>query len=112
MGNGLHILFMLAIISTAISLTTIFTDYLREDVFEGKVSHMHALLITLALSGCSANGGLYAILRFEKPFLELFYPPLIVLTLCNIAYKLWNFRPVKTPVALAFSASTANYFFL
>lgn len=111
-GNGLHILFMLAIISTAISLTTIFTDYLREDVFENRVSHIHTLLITLVLSGCSANGGLYAILRFEKPFLELFYPPLIVLTLCNIAHKLWKFRPVKLPVAAAFIVSAINYFFL
>lgn len=111
MGNGLHILFMLAIISTAISLTTIFTDYLREDVFNESISHMHALLITLILSGCSAIGGLYAILRFEKPFLQIFYPPLIVLTLCNIAYKAWKFKPVKRPVAGAFALSIIRYFF-
>jgi len=104
-----YLLITLAITSTAISLTTIFTDFLRKQVFHEHVTHTQALLLTLFLTGISAHSGLHAILRLETPFLMVFYPPLIILVICNIAYKLIDFKPVKLPVALALVASIVNY---
>lgn len=108
---GLHLLFMLAIVSTALSLTTIFTDFLHDDLFDKQIHYMQALLLTLLATGCAANVGLHTILRLEKSFLYVFSPPLIVLTLCNLAYKTVRFPYVKVPVALTFAVSLISYIF-
>lgn len=104
-----YLVVLLAITSTAISLTTIFTDYLHENVGEEHISYPQALLFTLILSGFSANGGLHAILKLELPFLIIFYPPLIMLTLCNIAHKLWGIQRVRLPVMLSFLPGLCYY---
>ena len=104
-----YVVVVLAITSTAISLTTIFTDYIHEKLAPQQISYAQALLITLILSGFSANGGLHAILRLELPFLTIFYPPLIMLALCNIAHKLWQVNTVRTPVVLSFVPGLLYY---
>ncbi|MGD1997641.1 MAG: branched-chain amino acid transport system II carrier protein, partial [Candidatus Dependentiae bacterium] len=105
-----YLVIFLAITSTAISLATIFTDYLHENVATDHITYPQALLFTIILSGFSANGGLHAILKLELPFLIIFYPPLIMLALCNIAYKLWGVQHVRLPVALSFLPGL--YYFL
>lgn len=108
---GLHLLFMLTIVSTALSLTTIFTDFLHEDLFEKQINYSQALLMTLLATGCAANVGLHTILHLEKSFLYVFSPPLIMLTLCNLLYKTMRFSHVKVPVALTFAGALLSYIF-
>lgn len=107
----LFVLLFLAITSTAISLTTIFSDFIREEVFSESVTHAHALWITSIATGFAAHGGLHMILSLEKHFLMLCYPPLIVLAICNILYKTTGFRHVKGPVWCSFFLSCAHYLF-
>jgi branched-subunit amino acid permease len=43
------------------------------------------------------------------PITYIGYPILIALTFCNLAYKLWGFKYVKTPVALVGLVSALSY---
>ncbi|MGO9387674.1 MAG: branched-chain amino acid transport system II carrier protein [Methanobacterium sp.] len=45
-----------------------------------------------------SNFGLGSILAFSRPFINAAYPALIMLIICNLAYKIWGFKPVKLPV--------------
>ena len=106
----LCLLVFLAITSTAISLTTISADFLREDIFSERISHGQALWMTIITTGLAAHGGLHLMLIIEKLFVSIAYPPLIVLTVCNILYKTTGFRHVKGPFWTAFALSLGYYF--
>jgi branched-subunit amino acid permease len=44
------------------------------------------------------------------PIIYIGYPILIALTFCNISYKLWDFKPVKIPVLLAFLVALVSFY--
>lgn len=105
----LHALVALAIFSTAIALTTIFSEFLYHDIFREEITYRQSVLLTLMLTGFTAHGGLYAILKFGKTMLFVCYPPLITLALANIGYKMWGIKSVKYPVLIAFTISLMRY---
>ena len=90
----------LACFATTISLAAVLGDYTQKVLCRSKISYDWALIIILLLTGIIAQIGLSGIIKFSMPAIEIIYPPFIVLTLCNIAYALWGFKPVKLPVAL------------
>lgn len=100
---------MSSLVSTALTLISIFAQFIHEDVLQKKGHYIHALLLTLLLTGFFAHGGYETILSWEKPFLSICYPPLIVLTFCNILYKTHGFKPIKGPVLLTFAFSLLLY---
>lgn len=98
-----------ACLTTAITLTHIFADYLRSDLCQDKISPLASLLITLAIAGCLSNLGFAAIAKFLGPILQVCYPGLIVLTLLNTLYFLTGFKTVKTPVFFTFLVAAIFY---
>lgn len=100
---------MMACYSTIIALTAIFAEYLKTSIFKNKISYVNALLLTLAATAVTSNFGLDAILEVSGPIIDITYPSIIVLTLLNIGYKLFDFRPVKLLVSVTFLSTLIRY---
>lgn len=73
-----------ACLTTAITLSTIFADYLRKDLCKNKISPIAALIVTLIMTTLIANLGFSGIAAFLGPILQVIYPGLIVLTVANL----------------------------
>ncbi|HEY5236062.1 MAG TPA: branched-chain amino acid transport system II carrier protein [Rhabdochlamydiaceae bacterium] len=101
---------VMACLTTAMTLVSIFADYLQKDLCKEKISPTLALVITLAITTLFANLGFGGIAAFLGPIVQIVYPGLILLTLLNILHSLYGYRLVKWPVFLTFAASAVNYF--
>lgn len=99
-----------ACLTTAITLTSIFADYLRKDLCKDKISPKISLIFTLVITTLFANLGFGGIAAFLGPILQIVYPGLILLTLLNLFHALYGYRMVKLPLFLAFFVSAAMYF--
>lgn len=97
-GIVANITVAVACLTTALALTAVFADYVRSQVFSGKVSYLYALLITCVCSFVMANLGFAGIMKMISPVVILCYPALTVLSIVNIAHKLFGFKYIKTPV--------------
>lgn len=95
---------LMACYSTIIALAAVFAEFLV-NVSNKKINYVPALIITLLLTLIPSIFGLGVILEFSAPLIMITYPSLVVLTLCNIAYKLFNFQWIKLPVAVTLLAS-------
>jgi len=99
----------LACLTTAIALAVVFSEFIHRDLLPEKVSYLPCLIVTLLATFYFSTMSFSGISAFLKPILEVTYPALIVLTLCNIAHKLWHMNIVKTPVAITFLFSLGYY---
>ncbi|MBA3954783.1 branched-chain amino acid transport system II carrier protein [Candidatus Dependentiae bacterium] len=100
---------LVACLSTMIALASVVSEYLRNDILQRKVGYTTALTLVLGLTTVIAQLKLKGLLYYSIPLILMVYPVIIVLTFCNIAYKLWGFKPVKIPVLLAFLLSAYMY---
>jgi len=100
---------VLACLTTALALAAVFAEFLHVHVFCKIVSYRNALILTLLTTFIFANLKFSEIVAMLYPVLVVIYPVLLVLTIINIAHKLYGFRPVKVPVALATIISVAWY---
>lgn len=96
---------VMACLTTAIPLTTICGDYIREELFRGRGGNILPLVITLAISGALANLGFMGIANMLDVILPFLCPSLIVLSILNIAHKLYEVKQVKVPVFASFGLS-------
>jgi branched-chain amino acid:cation transporter, LIVCS family len=92
-----------ACLTTAITLSATFSEYLQKDVSKNKMHPMAALLITLCIAAVIANLQFSGILAILKPILQIIYPGLILLSGLNILHALYGIRMVKTPVFAIFA---------
>lgn len=99
-----------ACLTTEIALTAILAEFVRKSLFKDKIRYEWALLLILGLSFLVSTLHFDGISKFLGPVLEMCYPALIVLTVLNIAYKLFNFKPVKAFVYATFLISVVSYF--
>ena len=90
---GLAVCF--ACFTTEIALTAVFSEFLHRTLFKEKIPYALALCLTLTVSFLISTLNFNGISNFLVPILQVCYPALIVLTLLNILYKLWDFKPVK-----------------
>lgn len=97
-------------LTTAIPLTSICAEYIREDLLKGKGGNIMPLIVTLAISCAIANMGFSGIANMLSPILQILCPGLIVLSVLNIAHKLYEIRLTRVPVLAAFALSIAGYF--
>lgn len=102
----------LACLTTAIALSSVFAEFLHKDVSFNKINYEGALIITLVISFFVSTLNFTGIAHIVAPILEICYPGLIVLSILNIAYKLYNFQPVKVPVFATFALSLIGYLVL
>ncbi len=98
-----------ACLTTAMTLVSIFADYLRKDLCKGKIGPTWALILTLAMTTLFANLGFAGIAAILGPILQVVYPGLILLTMLNLFHSLYGHRMVKLPVFLTFAGSSIAY---
>ena len=84
-------------LSTITALAAVFAEYLRNEVFDKSISYVSCLLIGLSITTIISNFGLTKILAWGFPIVTAGYPIIVTITLCNIAYKLFNFEWIKLP---------------
>ncbi len=100
----------LACLTTAMALSAVFAEYLEREITKHKLNYTACLIITLVLTYFTALLNFEGIVRLVGPALQVVYPALIVLSLCNLLYKLYGFDMVKTPFYMALTASVVGYF--
>jgi LIVCS family branched-chain amino acid:cation transporter len=96
----------LACLTTAISIASVFSSYLRHDLCRDKVHPHVALVGTLLSSVATATLGFSGIMRLMAPLLDMLYPALIALCLVNIGHRVFHVQSVRAPVffVLGFAA--------
>lgn len=92
---------VLACITTAIVLTSLFSDFLRKEVSKEKIPQWVAILTTLTIGFFVSTLEFAGIMKFIGPILEVIYPALIVMTIFNIGYKTFGWKAVRIPTAVA-----------
>jgi LIVCS family branched-chain amino acid:cation transporter len=96
MANGVV---AIACLTTAVSLTAVFSEFLSRHFFNDPDKMYKPFVILTAVVGFSMSLlGFMEIIRLIFPFIALCYPLLIVLAFCNIGNKLFGFKMVKIPV--------------
>jgi len=102
---------MLACFSTSIALGAVVAEYLQKDISKNKIGYVWSLALVLLATMPLSIWGLDKILELTGgPIVFIGYPALIMLTFCNIGYKLFNFKPVKIPVLITFIVATIIYY--
>ena len=81
---------LLACLTTAMALTTLFSEFLQKEVFREKVPLSVSLVLTLAIGFFVSTFEFSGIAKFLGPIVEMLYPVLILLTVVNIVLKLYE----------------------
>lgn len=90
---------LMACLSTAIALSAVVAEYLHVTIFRKQMSYVTSLLLVLFGSLPLSIAGLTTVLKLTGGVITYVgYPILIVLTMVNIAYKLFGFSWIKLPV--------------
>lgn len=95
---------LFACLTTAIVLASLFADFLRSEVTQGKMGNKQALLVTLGIGFVVSTFDFAGIAKFLGPVLEAIYPALIVLTLVNIVNKVFGIKSSHWPFTLTLAA--------
>jgi LIVCS family branched-chain amino acid:cation transporter len=99
----------LACLTTAITLAAVFSDFIQKELLIGRIRYSFSLLITVIITFAMANLGFIRLMQIMKPAWFICYPAFIVLSIVNIAYKLYGFKYVKTPVFITLLLSSLQY---
>lgn len=99
----------LACLTTAIALASVFAEFLHQDIFQHKINYSTSLILTIIATFCISILNFQVIVATLAPVLALLYPALIVLSILNLMYKLYNFQPIKVPVFLTFFFSVLEF---
>ncbi len=92
----------LACLTTAIALSAAFSEFLYETILQKKIGYIPCLLLTLVITCFVSTLDFTGIVKVLTPILMICYPALIVLSVLNLLYKLYGFKPVKFPVFFVF----------
>jgi LIVCS family branched-chain amino acid:cation transporter len=95
---------ILACLTTAVVLASLFSDFLRTEVCKGKIGNASSLAVTLLIGFTVSTFNFSGIAAFICPILEIVYPALIVLTVVNIACKYFSIRASHWPFTLSVMA--------
>ncbi len=92
----------LACFTTTVALTAVVTEYVQVNMLHNKCTYLSVLIGVLATTFVPASLGLSAILQFSGPIIEAMYPVIIVVSVCNALYKIFDFKMIKVPVLISF----------
>lgn len=109
-GPLVAITIILACFTTAIALISAFSDFIQKEIFGEKLAYEWCLLGSLILTFFISTFEFTGISAFLWPLLQICYPGLILLTLLNIANRLWGITFLKIPVFLTFITSCCLFF--
>lgn len=99
----------MACLTTAMALAVVFAEFVQNRVFLQKVPYIPTLAGTLVVTYFVSTLSFTGIAAFLVPILQICYPALIMLSICNIASKLYHVKMVKTPVLLTFTISLVAF---
>lgn len=91
---------VLACFTTAVVLTSLFAEFLHQNVAKQKISLNLSIAITLMIAFTVSTLEFAGIAKFLAPILETIYPALIVMTFLNIASRVWKYQSPRWPVAV------------
>ena len=101
---------LMACFSTSIALGAVVGEFFQKQIFCNRISYELSLATVLLLCMPLSIFGLdYVAGLTGGPLVYIGYPAIIALTFCNIAYKLFGFKPVKLPVAITFLIALISY---
>jgi len=86
---------ILACLTTAIVLTSLFSDFLKTEISRNKLPTSVALFVTLVIAFGISTLEFAGIMKIIGPILEFTYPVLIVFTMTNIASKVWGLKVAR-----------------
>ena len=95
---------LFACLSTTVVISSLFADFLREEVFSNRINNVTSLIATLAIAFCVSILDFEGIAMFLGPVLAATYPALIMLTVVNIALKIYGLRSTHWPFTLTLAA--------
>ena len=95
---------IMACLTTAVVLVSIFTEFFQEKIVRNKINYPTGVVITLIISFLISTLKFSGIASFIGPIVEATYPGLILLTILNIAHKKYDLMTVKLPVYATFVA--------
>ena len=103
---------LMACLSTAIALLAVVAEYFQVDICRSKIGYIPSLLFIILITLFPCNLGLDFIIELTLgPIAGVIYPMIIVVTICNLAYKIIDFRPIKLPVLATFLLSLGVYLY-
>jgi LIVCS family branched-chain amino acid:cation transporter len=102
----------LACLTTAISLTVIFSEFLQKHIFSNRVGYVYCVALTLLIAFGMSLLSFSGIMRLILPVIMVFYPVFIVLSLLNIGHKLFGLKIIKLPLVITFFVSLWGYLYL
>lgn len=88
----------LACLTTGVTLVAVFADFLSERISGNRLPYIPALLLSVFITSTLSTLGFEKIMGIIHPVIYALYPSTIILTFCNMGYKLWGFKYVKVPV--------------
>lgn len=101
---------LMACLSTAIALAAVVGEYAQYTIFKNYISFAPSLALILIACIPLSTIGLDRVLALTAgPIIAIGYPILAMITFCNIAYKLFNFKPIKVPVLITFAVTLLSY---
>ncbi len=102
MGENASLVIAIVVISacfsTLMALAMVLAEYLQNEVSHRKLNYPVSLAIILLLTAILTSVGINSILLFSGPIIDTFYPVVMAVTFLNVAYKLFDFKPIKLPV--------------
>lgn len=107
-GLIICLVIVLSCLTTAIALTVLCGEFLRENLVKNKLSYLNCLAITLVISWSISTLNFDGIISILAPILEIIYPALLVLSFCNIVFKTFQINSVKRPFYFTLIVSFVN----
>jgi LIVCS family branched-chain amino acid:cation transporter len=101
-GPVVCITVILACMTTAVVLAHLFADFLRKEISKDRITPGLALFVTLTIAFFISTLEFSGIAEILGPILEICYPALILLAVLSICQKLWGWKIVRAPTAVAF----------
>jgi len=98
-----NIAMALACLTTVISLAVTIADVIHNEVDDFlekrniSFNYYLTIFIITAITVAFSNIGFDGLMTFIVPIISICYPAIIVLTVCNVLYKLFGFNYVKIP---------------
>ena len=92
---------ILACFTTGVVLASLFADFFRKEVMKEKASSAVALTVTLVIAFFTSTLEFSGIAKVLNPIMGIIYPALITLTILNIGFKLWGWKQLRMPTAVA-----------
>lgn len=100
-------------LSTALALISTVAHYVCADISRTHLGYVPSALLVSVISFVVSLLNIHYIERITYgPVALVLYPVIIMLMLCNLAYKTYGVRAIKIPVALTLLGSLSVYFYI